>query len=166
MLRWEDAADKESKWKSFVTDKIWAGERKDSEKHDGPWVVRSQNSYLRLAPYSPEPRIEKAITELRIYTTAPGKMPELHSRFADHTIGFFAKHNIDVVGFWNYDVGNNSQLIYMLEYSDLGEREQKWDGFQEDPDWISTRAFTERNGPIVTRVENSILRPPRFLLGQ
>ncbi len=30
--------------------------------------------------------------ELRVYTAVPGKLPELHARFRDHTNRLFAKH--------------------------------------------------------------------------
>ena len=166
MLKWKDNDDKETNWKTFVSDKQWTDERTQSEKHDGPWVINAQNSYLKLTAYSPEPRISKPVTELRIYTTAPGKMADLHGRFSDYTMDFFAKHHIDTVGFWTHEVGNSNQLLYMLEYSNLDEREQKWGNFQSDPEWISTRAYTERNGPIVTSIRNSILRPPSYLIGK
>ena len=38
--------------------------------------------------------------ELRSYEVVPGRMPALHARFQTHTLGFFAKHGIRVVGFW------------------------------------------------------------------
>jgi len=34
------------------------------------------------------------VFELRTYTTNTGKLPNLHARFADHTLGLFKKHGI------------------------------------------------------------------------
>ncbi len=38
--------------------------------------------------------------EIRTYIAAPGKLEELHARFRNHTMKFFKKHGIAVVGFW------------------------------------------------------------------
>ena len=40
------------------------------------------------------------IYELRIYTTVPGRMPNLLRRFEDHTLRIWEKHGIKQVGFW------------------------------------------------------------------
>jgi len=40
------------------------------------------------------------IYELRIYTTLPGRMPNLLSRFENHTLKIWEKHGIKQVGFW------------------------------------------------------------------
>lgn len=38
--------------------------------------------------------------ELRIYTAAPGKLPELLARFRNHTCKLFEKHGMENIGFW------------------------------------------------------------------
>ena len=40
------------------------------------------------------------VFELRTYTTAPGKLDTLNARFRSHTLALFAKHGMEVVGFW------------------------------------------------------------------
>ena len=102
------------------------------------------------------------IYELRIYETIPGRLPDLNTRFADHTVGFFKRHGIQVVGFWTEDIGTSNQLVYMLGYDSLADRETKWAAFQADPDWNKVRSETEKNGPINARVRNMILRPTTF----
>ena len=102
------------------------------------------------------------IYELRIYETIPGRLPALNARFADHTMGFFKRHGIHVVGFWTEEIGTSNQLIYMLGYDSLADRETKWAAFQADPDWNKVRSDTEKNGPINVRVRNMILRPTAY----
>jgi len=102
------------------------------------------------------------IYELRIYETIPGRLPDLNARFADHTMGFFKRHGIHVVGFWTEEIGTSNQLIYMLGYDSLADRETKWAAFQADPDWNKVRSDTEKNGPINVRVRNMILRPTAY----
>ena len=45
------------------------------------------------------------IYEIRTYTSAPGKLDELHARFRDHTSRLFAKHSMRVIGYWILDAG-------------------------------------------------------------
>ncbi len=102
------------------------------------------------------------IYELRIYETIPGRLPDLNARFASHTLDFFRKHGIHVVGFWTEDIGVSNQLVYMLGYDSLADRESKWAAFQADPGWQQVRAETEKDGPINARVRNMILRPTEY----
>ena len=102
------------------------------------------------------------IYELRIYETIPGRLPALNERFADHTVGFFEKHGIQVVGFWTEDIGTSNQLVYMLGFESLADREQKWNAFQADPGWHRVRRESELDGPINARVRNMILRPTSY----
>ncbi len=53
-------------------------------------------------------------------------------------------------------------LYYLLAWESLAEREKKWDAFGADPDWLSARAQTEANGPIVANVKNFILGPTPY----
>ena len=46
----------------------------------------------------------------------PGRLPDVHNRFANHTIGLFEKHGIENIGYWSEDVGVNNVLVYMLGY--------------------------------------------------
>ena len=103
------------------------------------------------------------IYELRTYTAMAGRMPDLNRRFADITLGFFAKHGIKVVGFWTNELGGSSdQLIYMLAYDSLADREAKWAAFAADQERLQAFAETERNGPLVRRLTAQILRPTAY----
>ena len=103
------------------------------------------------------------IYELRIYHAASGKLPALLKRFETTTLKFWDKHGIRQVGFWTTYIGeSNNDLYYLLEWKDLGERQQKWDAFMSDPDWISARAATETGGPLYTHITNMVLKPTSF----
>ena len=52
MLGFEDAAQRESAWKSFKEDPEWQRVAKESEK-DGPLVARERNMILTPTYYSP-----------------------------------------------------------------------------------------------------------------
>ena len=103
------------------------------------------------------------IYELRVYEVVPGRMPALHKRFAETTLALFARHGIKVVGFWTNELGGASnELVYMLAYESLADREQRWTAFANDPEWQQKRAESERDGPIVARLTATILRPTPY----
>ena len=103
------------------------------------------------------------IHELRVYHCAPGKLPAVLNRFQTITLELFEKHGIRQAGFWTVLVGESNQdLYYLLAWESLAEREQKWNTFQADPDWIAKRAETERNGPLVASITNAFLQPTAF----
>ncbi len=101
--------------------------------------------------------------ELRIYHCCPGRLPALLDRFERTTLRFWEKHGIRQAGFWTVAVGpSNHALHYLLAWESLAEREARWNAFQADPEWIAARIASEKDGPIVERIENQILLPTRF----
>jgi hypothetical protein len=103
------------------------------------------------------------IHELRIYHCMPGRLPELNKRFETATLAIWEKHGIRQAGFWTVLVGpNNQSLYYLLEWDSMAERERTWGAFMADPEWLAKRAETERNGPLVERIENLFLAPTAY----
>ena len=101
--------------------------------------------------------------EMRIYHCVPGRLPALNKRFETMTLALWSKHGIRPVGFWTDLIGeSNQKLTYMLAWESLAEREQKWNAFAADPDWHAKRAETEKDGPIVAHLSNSILSPTSY----
>src|SRR4051794_17002895 len=103
-----------------------------------------------------------ALFEYRMYEVVPGRLPALNKRFETITLGYFKKHGIQVVGFWEAVAGTSNQLHYLLRYDDLAHRERAWGAFQSDPGWHKDRAETEADGPIVARVVNEFWRPSSY----
>jgi hypothetical protein len=103
------------------------------------------------------------IHELRIYRCVSGRLPNLLKRFETITLGLWARHGIRQAGFWTVAIGESNQdLYYLLEWESLAEREQKWNAFASDPEWLAKRAETEKDGPIVASLSNMILTPTAF----
>ena len=161
MWKFEDQSDRETRVGTFMADAEWQAVLAETEK-GGPMVEKATNIYMRLTPYSPEPIIKSSVQELRIYDAMPGKLPALHDRFANHTIGLFKKHDIENIAYWTEDVGTSNRLVYMLGYASLGDREKSWADFAADPDWQKARAESERDGPLVRKTYSSILRPTHY----
>jgi hypothetical protein len=103
------------------------------------------------------------IYEMRVYRCVPGRLPALLKRFENTTLALWEKHGIRQAGFWTTAVGESNQdLTYLLAWENMGERQQRWDAFQSDPDWISARTASERDGAIVANITNSFLQPTAF----
>ena len=103
------------------------------------------------------------IHELRVYHCMPGRLPDLNKRFEGVTLKLWEKHGFRPVGFWTTLIGDSNQdLTYLLEWQGLAERERVWAAFMSDQDWLKARAESEKNGPIVAQITNSILAPTAF----
>jgi hypothetical protein len=108
-------------------------------------------------------RSPSMLYELRIYECVPGKLPDLNKRFSTITLKLWEKHGIKPAGFWTTVIGESSQsLYYMLAWESLAEREKKFAAFGADPEWLTARAKTEENGPIVANIKNFILAPTPY----
>ena len=84
------------------------------------------------------------IHELRIYHCLPQRLPALLARFERDTLRIWQRHGIVQGGFWTVLVGeSNHDLIYLLAWQAMAEREQKWSAFQADPEWIACRRHSE-----------------------
>lgn len=104
------------------------------------------------------------IYELRIYRCVPKRLPALLKRFETTTLELFKKHGMRQAGFWTVEVGPHmsTDLYYMLAWESMGEREQKWNAFQADPEWIEKRAQSEADGAIIDELHNMFLKPTAF----
>lgn len=103
------------------------------------------------------------IHELRIYRCLPGRLPALLKRFDTITLKLWEKHGIRQAGFWTTLMGeSNLDLHYLLAWESLAEREEKWTAFASDPEWLTARAETEKDGQIVANVSNAMLQPTAF----
>ncbi len=102
--------------------------------------------------------------EMRTYITHPGRMPNLHARFRDHTNKLFVKHGMELVGYWSPVSGENAEntLVYVLAYPSKDAREKAWKDFLADPDWIKAKAESEKDGPIVSKVNMVYMNPTDY----
>ena len=98
------------------------------------------------------------IYELRIYECYGGRLPALNKRFSEYTCELFERHGIKNVGYWTNVIGpSNNDLIYLVAFDDMGQRERAWASFQADPEWQQAKAMSEEDGLIVKNVSNQIL---------
>ena len=60
-------------------------------------------------------------------------MPVLLDRFRNHALRKFAQHGLTSIGYWLNTVGGpNDELVYVLAFDDLAQRDQAWAAFVAD----------------------------------
>ena len=77
-------------------------------------------------------------------------------------MSYFEKHGFGTVGFGIEDVGISNTLVYMLAFDDMAHLERAGSGFRADDERLQAFAETEREGPLVARITNRILRPTEY----
>lgn len=102
--------------------------------------------------------------ELRTYTANPGRLEELHARFADHTVGLFERHGMTNIGYFRPQDSPLSEntLIYLLAHDSREAAEASWEGFRADPEWQRVAEETRRNGRLVQNVDSVFLDPTHY----
>ncbi len=101
------------------------------------------------------------IYELRVYHMYDGKLPAICARFADHTLALFRTHGIAVSDFWIDAEGNNT-IFYICAFDSPAAREAAWASFRADPQWEKVKGDSEKDGPIVERVDSYVMKQAPF----
>ena len=116
----------------------------------GFWLGRGTPSEAATAA------AKNRVYELRTYYTNEGKLPDLQTRFRDHTTKLFKKHGMTNVGYWvpQDDPKKQNTLIYILAYDSRDAAKKSWADFGADPEWKKVRDASEVNGKIVSKVES------------
>jgi hypothetical protein len=104
------------------------------------------------------------VFELRVYHANPGKMGALHARFRDHTNKLFAKHGMTVIGFWSPTKAGEADktLYYVLAYPSKAAADKSWAAFRDDSDWKAAKDASEKDGPLVGKVESVYMTPTDY----
>ena len=104
------------------------------------------------------------VFELRTYTTLPGRLDALHSRFEDHTIRIFERHGMTNIGYFSPQdapLADNT-LIYMLAHDSRAAADASWAAFIADPEWQQVAEASQVDGRIIEKLERVYLDPTRF----
>jgi len=121
----------------------------------GGWMMGRANSAEET---------KERVFELRTYTTPEGKLDALHARFRDHTNKLFAKHGMEMIGYWTPTDGARAKntLIYVLAFPNRAAADKAWAAFRADRDWVAAKAASEKDGPLTTKVESVFMRPTDY----
>lgn len=100
------------------------------------------------------------IYELRLYSVAPARMADVHSRFNEHLPAMFARHGVNCVARWHALAGPDApRFVYLLAYRDYAEREATWASFYQDPEWLRIRTETNAGHEMVERHDLFFMKP-------
>ena len=104
------------------------------------------------------------VYELRIYHTFEGKLPDLLTRFREHTMTLFEKHGMKNVAYWTPtdEPLKGKTLVYIIAHASREQATANWDAFRNDPEWVSVREKSEANGKIVEKVDSTFMTMTDF----
>ena len=85
-------------------------------------------------PVTVQAQSSDKVFELRTYTTAEGKLPNLLARFRDHTMQIFERHGMENVAYWVPKDTPNT-LIYIISHDSSQAATENWQGFRGDSEW-------------------------------
>lgn len=164
-LSYPDCKDRDPAWDGFRGDPEWQRIMEITEAR-GALVDNVESTLLRAADFSPtigpwaveHPRV----FELRTYTAHPGKLEALLDRFRNHTMRLFEKHGMTNVGYWLPVENEGRQLVYLLSFPSIFDRNDAWQEFNADPDWQAAYEASHTGGPLVERVESVMLVPTDY----
>ena len=109
-------------------------------------------------------KVDTRVFEMRTYYAHPGKMKALHARFRDHTNKLFVKHGMTLIGYWSpIDPKQaDEKMVYILAYPSKEAADKSWADFRKDPDWNAARTASEKDGPLVKKVDSVFLNPTDY----
>ncbi len=151
LLSYSDREARENSWKAFLADPEWQAAAKASEA-GGPLLEKDgiTSIFMQATDYSPVVApgggTEARTFELRIYKCEPGRLPNLHERFRNHTVNLFSRHGMTNFGYWtpmDPAQGADDTLIYILAHKSREAAAASFKAFREDPDWVAVRKASE-----------------------
>ena len=167
VLAYPNKEARDASWKAFGADPEWKEVSTKSEE-SGKIVAKVTSIFMNAADISPAIKASQRgadrTFELRTYTCFPGKLPNLLTRFRDHTRKLFEKHGMANIAYWTTAEKDSTQpkLIYMLAHRSEEEGKKSFDAFRNDPVWIAVRDASEKDGKIVEKIESVLLKPLPF----
>lgn len=167
VLAFPDKAAREAAWKDFGADEEWKQVRAASEKN-GPIITKITSIFMDAPTISPviqpsQTGADRAF-DLRIYHCKPGQLGKLIHRFQHHTLAFFSKHGMTNIAYWTTIEPDNAQskLVYLVAHASAESGVASWEAFRNDPGWLKVKEATEKDAPIVEKVETIPLKPLAF----
>jgi hypothetical protein len=99
------------------------------------------------------------VYELRVYHCYEGKLETLLTRFREHTMTIFERHNIHNVAYWvpTDDPLKRKTLVYIVSHPSREAATANWQAFRDDPEWKQVSTASEANGKIVEKVDSTFM---------
>lgn len=167
ILAFPDKEARAKSWDAFRADPEWTDVKSKSEVN-GKLVDSVKSVFMYATDILPA--INGSNTgadrtfELRTYHCNPDRLPTLITRFKDHTVKLFEKHNMQNVVYFVTEepTGKQSDLVYLIAHKNQEAAAQSWQAFIKDPQWVAARDASEKEGKIIEKIESVYLKPLPF----
>jgi NIPSNAP len=109
--------------------------------------------------------VNYVLYELRLYSVTPGRLGEVIDNAVRFAIPLQKEHGFDHVGFWTVsgeEAGRDTDLVYLLRWESLADRDSKWRSFTSDSRWTQRQAETGAETPLVMSERIQFLEPTQF----
>jgi NIPSNAP len=104
------------------------------------------------------------VFELRVYHTVPGKAQALQAEFREKVSKWFAKHDLQAVGYWApVDApASDNTFIYILAHPNRDEAKKHWAAFQADLAFQEMIKSQQGDAKVVEKVDSTYMDPTDF----
>jgi hypothetical protein len=99
------------------------------------------------------------IFEMRTYRFAPGQAREYLETYEKMALDLQIKHQKNLVGFWQSDVGPLNRTVNMWAYDSYEARDAAKAALAAEPGW---RNYLQAAQPLIQEQESCILKPAPF----
>ena len=165
ILAYPNKEAREKSWADFRNDPEWKEVAAKSET-SGKIVESVTSVFMSVTDIFPTLHAASKgehIYELRTYTCLPGRLPNLLTRFKDHTLKLFENHHMENIAYFlSEEKESQSKLVYLLAHQSEEEAAKSWAAFINDPVWKTVSTASEKDGKIIEKLESVYLKPLSF----
>jgi NIPSNAP len=168
LLSYPSREARDKSWKEFMADKGWIAVMKNSAVN-GEIVAKVESTFLKTTDFSPNnmKSVGDRVFELRTYKATPNHLPNLLSRFRDHTVKLFENHGMTNIIYWtptDKEQGSDDMLIYFLAHKTKDAGLASFKSFGGSPEWQAVRKASEEKagGSLTVFVKSEYMTPADF----
>jgi NIPSNAP len=168
LLSYPSREARDKSWKEFMADKGWIAVMKNSAVN-GEIVAKVESTFLKTTDFSPNnmKSVGDRVFELRTYKATPNHLPNLLSRFRDHTVKLFENHGMTNIIYWtptDKEQGSEDMLIYFLAHKTKDAGLASFKSFGGSPEWQVVRKESEEKagGSLTVFVKSEYMMPADF----
>ena len=168
LLSYPSREARDKSWKEFMADKGWIAVMKNSAVN-GEIVAKIESIFLKTTDFSPNniKSVGNRVFELRTYKTTLNHLPNLMSRFRDHTLKLFENNGMTNIMYWNptdKEQGSEDMLIYFLAHKSKEDGLASFKTFGGSPEWQAVKKASEEKagGSLTVSVKSEYMVPVEF----
>ncbi len=168
IMSYPNRAARDTAWQHFIIDTTWLRIAKESEVN-GKIVSKIERIFLKTTDFSPNnmKSVGDRVFELRTYKATPNHLPNLLSRFRDHTVKLFENNGMTNIMYWTVtdkEQGSEDMLIYFLAHKTKEDGLASFKTFGGSPEWNVVRKASEEKagGSLTVYVKSEYMIPTDF----